>query len=186
MAQDATPTADVTGQEPGAGDTGQVPETSTESTTEGAKTYDEKYVKDLRSQAAQNRTRAKDAETRLESLEAELRKLQDADKTDGERLTERVTASERRASEAEARAIRYEVASAKGLDLKSAGFLTGTTREEIEAKADELAELLTDSKPSPNAGGFDGGARTTPPEKRAPEQEHNDFLMRAMGRTPTT
>jgi hypothetical protein len=42
-------------------------------------------------------------------------------------------------------------------------------------------KLLKD-KAKPTAG-FDGGARQPAKEKKPPEQEHNELLLRAMGRS---
>lgn len=56
-------------------------------------------------------------------------------------LEERVAEIEKRASDNEARAMRAEIANAKGLTPTQAKRLVGTTREELEADADEL---LTD------------------------------------------
>ncbi|TAL45670.1 MAG: DUF4355 domain-containing protein [Salinibacterium sp.] len=57
-------------------------------------------------------------------------------------LEERLAELEKTNADAEARATRAEVASEKGLPAKLARFLQGTTREELEASADELlAEL---------------------------------------------
>ena len=67
-----------------------------------------------------------------------LKELEDRDKSDSEKLTERVSAAEKRAAEAEARALRLEVASAKGLTPSQAKRLVGATREELEADADEI------------------------------------------------
>lgn len=53
-------------------------------------------------------------------------------------LEERVAEIERHAKESEARAMRAEVANAKGLTPTQAKRLIGTTREELEADADEL------------------------------------------------
>jgi hypothetical protein len=161
------------GQEPdgnGDPDSGQEPQ---------GRTYTEAYVKQLRREAASLRNRLSDVEERLQVRD-------DADKTEQERLTERATAAEARAQEAEMRLLRLEVAAERGLDAKAIQFLTGSTREEIELRAEELGELLKD-KPSRATAGFDGGARGTPaPPKGTPEQEHNDFLLRAMGRPPTS
>ncbi|KQP83749.1 hypothetical protein [Aeromicrobium sp. Leaf291] len=56
-------------------------------------------------------------------------------------LEQRVADIERKANDSEARAIRAEIANAKGLTATQAKRLVGTTREELEADADEL---LTD------------------------------------------
>lgn len=53
-------------------------------------------------------------------------------------LEERVADIERQARDSESRAMRAEIANAKGLTPSQARRLVGTTREELEADADEL------------------------------------------------
>lgn len=167
----AAPPADGPGQEPAPGDDDK-PEDGQEPQ---GKTYSEAYVRQLRRESSGYRTRLADVETRLQQFE-------DRDKSAADRLTERLAQAEARSTEAESRLMRFEVAAEKGLDAAATSFLVGATREEIEASADELAKLLKD-KPKPTAS-FDGGARQRVPETRTPEESHNDFLLRAMGRAP--
>ncbi|MFB6948902.1 hypothetical protein ACFCXP_04635 [Streptomyces niveus] len=90
---------------------------------------------------AEERKARRDAETRLKELEplaAKAKKLEEASKTEAEKLTERATAAEERAAKAEAKAMRLEVASKKGLTEAQAKRLVGSTPEELEADADEL------------------------------------------------
>jgi len=174
MDPESTSTDTEAGSTPAEGEQGSTPE-STEAKT--PKTFDEAYVKTLRKEAAS-------ARTELASTKTQLAELLDRDKSESERLSERVAASERRASEAEARAARYEVAAEHGLDLKVAGALAGTTREEIDASAKVLAEVIEARKSPPPAGGFDGGARERSAEAKTPEAAHNDLLLRALGRQP--
>lgn len=63
-------------------------------------------------------------------------------KTDVDTLRERVEAQERRAAEAEIRALRLEVAAEKGLTPAQAARLAGATREELAADADALKALF--------------------------------------------
>lgn len=74
-----------------------------------------------------------------------LKELEDADKSEVDRLRETVEAANKRADEAEAKALRAEIAAEKGLSLSQAKRLIGSTREELEADADELLEAF---KPS--------------------------------------
>ena len=174
--QESTPAADegsqeqlsTEGQEPAVKDekAGQEPE----------RVYDEATVKKLRREAAEARTRANKAETQLQEIA-------DEQKSEQERLAEKAEEAEKTAAEATARLIRYEVASAHGLDLKAAEFLTGSTREEIEERAGELVKLIAD-RPKAGGSGFDGGARQPAKEKKSPEEEHNLLLLRAAGREP--
>jgi hypothetical protein len=178
---DPSPAEGAEGQEPETPE-GQEPETGNDDDSKKepekeSKSYPESYVRQLRREAAVNRTR-------VAELEDQLKEHEDADKSEQEKLVEKVGAAESRAVQAETKLLRYEVAQERGLDLAAAEFLAGTTREEIEHRADELAKLL-EGQDKPSAG-FDGGARMPAPEKGPPEQEHNDFLLRAMGRQPAS
>lgn len=74
----------------------------------------------------------------LEPLAAKVKEQEDAAKSVEERAVERITAAERRAADAEARALRLEVAAEKGLTPNQARRLVGATREELEADAADL------------------------------------------------
>lgn len=158
----------VEGQEPN-------PEAAQEGQEGQGRSYTEAYVKQLRREASGYRTRLSEAEERLQELE-------DADKSEQERLTERFTAAERRAVEAETKLLRYEVAAERGLDLKAAAFLGGSTREEIELRAEELEQLLDATGQTQTPAGFDGGARQPAPEQKDPETAHNELILRSLGR----
>jgi len=123
-------------------------------------------------EAKKHRLKAKE----LEPLAEKAKELEDAQKTEQERLTEKLTASEKRAVEAELKAARLEVAAEKGLPQSSVKFLTGTTVEELAQSADELLELLTPEddgkgrlpgKPTPRLRG--GGNPTEDPAPEAAE-----------------
>ena len=81
-------------------------------------------------------------------------------------LQDRLDAMEKRAAEAEARALRADVAAAKGLTAAQAKRLQGDTREQLEADADELrAAFATPApagnglpSPDPSQGSRSGGA----------------------------
>jgi hypothetical protein len=80
-------------------------------------------------------------------------------------LEERVAGIEQQAKESEARALRAEVANAKGLTPTQAKRLVGATRDELEADADELIKDIGAQKKqgnhvpregkNPKAGGTD-------------------------------
>jgi uncharacterized membrane protein YqiK len=109
---------------------------------------------------------------------ARLKEIEDSQKTEQERLTENLTAAEKRAADAELRAMRIEVAADKGLTKAQAKYLTGSTQEELEAAADELIELFTPEqeeprsrvpgKPNPRMRG--GGDPTEEPEETDPRK----------------
>lgn len=88
------------------------------------------------------RERAKYADhAELKAKAARLDEIEQAAKSDLEKATE---ANARLTAELEAlklNQLRTEIAVAKGLDPASARFLTGTTQEQIEADADDLANL---------------------------------------------
>lgn len=174
MSEDATPDpaapADASGK-----DNGQKaePAPTTDDAGKAGKTFDEAYVRSLRKEAADNRKA-------LEAATARLQELEDRDKSETEKLAARAAESEARAVEAEARLLRLEVAAERNMKASAVPLLHGSTREEIEASADQLSAFAQDNaKP---ATGFDGGARKTPDETKPPEQAHNDFLLQALGR----
>lgn len=76
-----------------------------------------------------------------------LQEMEDASKSDTEKLSDRASAAEKRAAEAEGKYLRLEVALEKGLTAKQAGRLVGSTKEELEADADELLETFGGGKP---------------------------------------
>lgn len=88
------------------------------------------------------RERAKYADhTELKAKAARLDEIEQAAKSDLEKATE---ANAKLTAELEAlklNQLRTEIAVAKGLDPASTRFLTGTTREQIEADADDLVKL---------------------------------------------
>jgi len=89
---------------------------------------------DWKAEARKWETRAKENATAA----AQLKALEDAQKTEQQRLEERATAAERLATEREADAIRARVALEKGLTPAQEKRLVGATREELLADADQL------------------------------------------------
>ena len=79
-------------------------------------------------------------------------------------LEERVADIERQARESEQRALRAEIANAKGLTPSQAKRLVGATREELEADADELLADIGAQKKQGNHVPREGGTNPTPPE----------------------
>jgi hypothetical protein len=93
-----------------------------------------------------------------QELEARLKEIEDKDKSETERLTERLSAAEKRALDA----ARYEIALDKGLTRSQAKRLVGTTPEELAADADELLADLGASAPRRPSGDVGQGPRDTP------------------------
>jgi hypothetical protein len=92
-------------------------------------------------------------------------------------LEERVAEIERQSQESEARALRAEVANAKGLTPTQAKRLVGQTREELEADADELVKDIGVQKKQ--------GARVPSEGKTTPkpgQDELQEFSRNLFGR----
>jgi hypothetical protein len=122
-----------------------MPEEQTEPTTEAApETQTEPAAKeepDWKAEAEKWKALSRKHESTAKAnatAASKLKELEDADKSDVEKLTSRATEAEKRAADAESRALRYEVAHEKGLTPAQAKRLIGTNREELEADADEL------------------------------------------------
>jgi hypothetical protein len=71
-----------------------------------------------------------------------LAELEESQKTEYQRLTERADAEYNRAQDAEAKLLRYEVAAETGVPATALKFLTGSSREEIEASAKDVLDLI--------------------------------------------
>ena len=91
-------------------------------------------------------------------------------------LEERVAEIERQARESEERAMRAEIANAKGLTPSQAKRLVGSTREELEADADELLADIGAQKKQGNHVPREGA---TPSEPKADEMR--DFTRSLFG-----
>ena len=113
----------------------------------------------------------------LKADAAELKKIKDGEKSDLEKEREARAAAEARADKAEFAALRSEVARDKGVPAAS---ITGTTKEELEASADELLAWRGDAgkpqKPAKNtdtgqlkSGASGAGSTTQDPKERAAE-----------------
>lgn len=134
------------------------------------KTFDESYVKQLRSEAAKYRTEAQEAKARAQEYE-------DRDKSELEKLTGKLSKAEQAKADAEARLLRFEIAAEKQIPADALDLLTGTTREELEAKAEKLLELVKSRNESEKTPDFDGGPRDPAPNKKTPEEQVNDLAI---------
>jgi DNA segregation ATPase FtsK/SpoIIIE-like protein len=100
-----------------------------------------------------------------------LDELEEASKTEIQKAADKAALSEKRATEAELKATRFEVAQGKEVPAKLMKFLTGSSKEELEESADELLAAFKDDT-------SDNGTR--PKEKLKPgaapggEPEEND------------
>ena len=124
------------------------------------------------------KSRAREAEKaakRVKALEAELQTIRDKDKSESERLTERLSEAEKRAERAERASLRFKVGNAKGLPARLTERLQGDTEEEMAADADAL---LAEMKPKKGGGDWDAGTRTPAPAGT----DMNATLRRMAGR----
>jgi hypothetical protein len=126
--------------------------TEPEVVTPPAKDDDETLGEPGKKALDHERKARRDAEARLKELEplAQAAKAkEDADKSEIQKVTEALTSERDARTKAEAALLRFNVATDKGVPLKLAQFLSGTTREEIEASADTLvAELGNGDRPN--------------------------------------
>jgi hypothetical protein len=102
----------------------------------------------------------RDARAKAEADLAALRKqVEDAGKTAEQKAADDLKATTARADGAELKALKYEVAADKGIDLKLAGRLNGSTKAELEADADNLKALLgaKPGSPKPDSSQGKGG-----------------------------
>lgn len=77
-----------------------------------------------------------------------LAAIEEASKTEAQKAADKMAEYERRTADAETKALRYEVGVEKGIPAKLLRYLTGATKEEIEANADQLiADFGADTAP---------------------------------------
>ena len=155
---------------------GSTPDAPVAETTEvkETKTFDADYVKTLRSENARYRTEAQEVKKRLEELETR-------DASELEKAQRKATKAEQEAAQAASKLTRYEVAAEKGLPADTLDLLSGNTREELEAKADRILELVKNRTDTDTRPDFDGGARESAPEPKSPEEAHNALAAALFG-----
>jgi hypothetical protein len=160
MAEDPDATSGTSGSEDGGAGSG---------TEKDWKAEAEKWKKLSR----QNEDAAKEFRAKASKLD----EIEAASKSEAEKLQERASKAEGRATEAEMKALRLEVAGEKGLSPVQAKRLIGGTREELEADADELlasfrSEERSQGSPStrPRERLRGGGDPTVEPEERDPRK----------------
>ena len=134
------------------------------------KTFSADYVKQLREEAAAYRTQKN-------TLESKLKEYEDRDKTELEKLQERAERAEQELESARVEQTRLTVAAKHGITADHLDLLTGSTEEEIDAKASKLASLITTQKPERVRVGEQG--EPAPPALNGDGIE--DALKRALG-----
>lgn len=132
-------------------------------------TFDAEYVAKLRAESAKYRTQAKaneDAAKRLAELE-------ESQKSEAQKLADRLAEAERKASEAEQKMLKAEVAAAKGVPVE---LLSGSTAEELEAHADRLLAFRGEAPKMPAAPPATGQGRVGEPiDNRKPQLTRDDL-----------
>lgn len=106
-------------------------------------TFTDEQQAHINSLLADQKRRAKPADyDELKAKADKLDQLEQAKKSEMEKLTEEIEAHKKRGDSAELSLSRLEVALEKGLTATQAKRLVGSTREELEADADELIKDL--------------------------------------------
>lgn len=121
---------------------------------------------DWKAEARKWEKRAKEANAHREDAE-KWREYEASLKPEQERMRERLTAAEQEAEAARIQLLKYEVATEKQLPADALALLTGSSREELEDKAETLLALISNQSkpktPKPDATqgrGIDGVTRT--------------------------
>lgn len=91
----------------------------------------------------------KQAEKENADLKAKIQAFEDANKSQAEKDAEEREKLQKANTENASLVLKYQVAEAKGLSLSAAQRLKGSTKEELEADADELKKILGQATPPP-------------------------------------
>lgn len=109
---------------------------------------------DWKAKAREWEKRAKDNKSAAD----ELASLKDSQKSSEQKFEERLSGMEKRAQEAEARALRSDIATKHGISAEDRDlFLTGSDEAALEAQAKRLAERVADQKKNGNRAPKEGG-----------------------------
>lgn len=171
MAQEAPAPAE--GEKPAAEAPKDAADKPAPESTDQPKSFDAEYVSSIRSEAANWRVKAQQAAEKLEEYEEQ-------NKSELERAQSKASKAEAKAQEAEGRLLRFQVAAEKQVPKELIQRLQGTTREELEADADELLSLVKSRTDNEKAPDFDGGAREPAPELD-PEKGFNTTALEVLG-----
>lgn len=107
-------------------------------------------IQNLRSGKEQDELRRQIAE--LQPLAAKARELEEAQKTEQQRLAEQLAAAQQEAATYRGQALRMKVATEKGVPAALVGRLQGSTEEELAADADALLAAFPRTAPVQPAG----------------------------------
>jgi hypothetical protein len=135
-------------------------DTGDEDLLKGAKDPDavRNALKAERETAKQARDKATAEKDRADKLAEKVQQFEDRDKSEQEKAEQKAADAEKKAEAAEKKLLRLEVAGEKKLPATLAARLSGDTKEELEADADELLKIVKSEETVPD---FDSGARQT-------------------------
>lgn len=147
-----------------------------ETTPDAGKTFTQEEVSKLL-EGNRKQLQAENQELRVKA--DRLDKIEQANKSDMEKLQEAVSVAEQRADKAESQAMRATVQAAHGIsDDDAALFLTASDEETLTAQAKRLADREVDRKKRGNVAPLEGGtAKTNNPG----EDELSEFTRQLFG-----
>lgn len=129
----------------------------------------------VRNAIQRQKDEARKAREEAAAAKAEAQKLKDEQLSDQERKDKTAREATERATQAETKALKYEVAATvPGFPLSQAHRLTGSTKEELKTDAEALLKDLKGD----NGAEFDGGARGSSAEP----DDMDARIRRAAGR----
>lgn len=144
-------------EQPAADNTAPTDATESTAPPEGeAKTFDAAYVSKLRTEAAEWRVKAQEGK----AATTKLAELEESQKSEAQKLADRLAAAEQRATAAESKAERSRIAAEKGVP---ADLLVGDTTEALEAFADSLLAFRGEPVRKPVAPPATGQGRVGEP-----------------------
>ena len=112
---------------------------------------------DWKAKAREGEKRAKDNKSAAD----ELASMKDSQKSAEQKFEERLSGMEKRAQEAEARALRSDIASTYGISKEDRDlFLTGSDEAALTAQAKRLADRVADQKKNGNRAPREGDTTT--------------------------
>lgn len=129
---------------------------------------------DWKAEAKKWETRAKENKTAAERLA----QLEESQKTEQQKLAERLAEAERERDQIRTEALRLRIAADKGLTPKQAARLRGASEEELLADADELLAEFGSTGPRRPSGDVGQGARDTPQAPTDPKSLADAVLAR--------
>ena len=119
----------------------------------------------------------KKANKEAETLRLKLKEYEDRDKTDLQRLHEERDTLKSERDSLNLKTLQREVADEKGLTAAQARRLVGSTREELEADADDILSAFPAAPAKPKFGDVGQGARGESAQRIYSRSELNDFTF---------